>query len=147
MDAPMTRLVRSRTRKRGTVMIESLIVIWMLISALMVIGYLDFLYSTKLDTMRFAKMTAWQTAIYGCGGPLVLEAEPPEVPENPEGMDINIAGVTYTETAKEFTDFNGDPLPISSTTQVACNETPQPHSDILSILEWAMQTILPGGAF
>ena len=63
----MRTTMRLRRKQRGTVMIESLAVIGMLVIALIALWILYYAFYTKLEIPRFAKFDAWAQGILGCG--------------------------------------------------------------------------------
>lgn len=153
----MMQFESSRRHQRGTVFVESVIVIAML--TLMFGGVLFFhhLYATKIGAQATARDRAWQLALEGCNPELPLEPLVRAVTSNSaggEGTGSSAPVETFFTVGHEVGSQSGSSRApallgghlyrLDASVQLACNETmASPRGDMLDLVFYGVSNLLP----
>jgi hypothetical protein len=140
-------LIRRR-RGRGTIMVETLIVLIIMIIAVNIGMLFYVIFATKVYTMRKADMDAWNEALPGCeGGALGQLLEAPSAlitaaADDQGRNDPGSQGLTVGARVKSHSE-SVDKWTLKSGSRVACNEITQDDTDFISVIQWAIKEIIP----
>lgn len=112
-----TRSERKRARGAGVALTEALIVVSFMVFLFAGVFYVHGVNDKKGDTLRQARYQAWAATRPGCPGILTGQA---------------------SETTQVTHPLRGQaPQQVQSQLRMACNETPHPQDDLISVLEFA----------
>jgi hypothetical protein len=153
-----------RSRQRGAILIESLIVCSMLTLMLICGLFFHRLYAAKLRTIREARVQVWQAVNSpGCGGATIdLQAILGQAIANSSAADVITPGTAGGSTERPafmgaiahrsqassssvsaHADMGGGSYELKVANQVACNEVPaSARGDVLSIFGFAAKNLL-----
>jgi hypothetical protein len=144
-----------RSRQRGTVMVESLIVISMLTIALIAAYFLHDVAYGQMTTMRIAKNEAWTQAMPGCGASAAVTGDSlSSTLDDADSLTDDGSGSTsiegHTVSSSQSADvpgLGGDTFAVSANAEVVCNEQAPEEADLGTILTWGISELVPGGSF
>src|SRR6266508_2406730 len=147
---------RKRHGNRGAVLTETLIVVGMLTTFLLVCYFFHELYIRKLAAMRESRNEAWEAAGKGCGGGLsggitggvgslidLLQGDAPDLAS--AGLRVGAKTNSKHEDVRSAAALGGRSYGMKSETRVACNEVTvnDSHSMLLDLLEWGFHELIP----
>ena len=148
--------LRSRSRVRGAVLVEGIIVVSMLIT--MMIGglFLHHLYLAQMKALGDARLAAWSQALQGCNSGADLGGIWRDAGESEAPVDVDTDSAPAYFGAVSQTSGSASEIPVaherlggksytlSVTDSVACNEVPQnPRGDVLSLVGYISANIVP----
>ena len=132
-------------------MVESLVIIVMLTTALIAAWFIHDVSIAKMNAMHDAKNAAWDEAMYGCGPTASLDgnALSSTVDEadtlNEDSSTTHDGSNASSSQGSDVPGLSGGSYHVGSTSQVACNERTSDEPGLGGILEWALSNILDGG--
>jgi hypothetical protein len=143
-----------KRQRRGSVMVESLIVIGMIAVMLAVGIFLHSAYIYKIAAMRESRSAAQQAAGHGCGGGVsggiigsiasairIFDDSPVQAGSPGFSVGASTSGKSYS--VQEPALIGGQAFSMNSESRVACNEENPPFSDIVGIFQWGFSEIIP----